>query len=123
MRLRTQAPRNLVQAGFTLIELVIVIVILGILAAIAIPKFQDLSNSAEIAAAKTTAAELSAGASIAYAATKAGVASATYSSTCTGMATYVAGGTIDTTKYTLGGTAPNCTLTYSGTAYSFTVPQ
>ena len=55
------------QAGFTLIELVVVIVILGILAVTAIPKFVDLSGDARQAATDGVAGALGSAASINYA--------------------------------------------------------
>ena len=49
------------ESGFTLIELLIVIVIIGILAAVAIPRFQGVSDKAKIGAAKAELATVKQG--------------------------------------------------------------
>ena len=112
------------EKGFTLIELIMIIVILGILAVTAIPKFIDLSTEANEAALDGVVGTMAAASAINYAGCAAvdnssASAKCTQVTNCNDIANVLSEGSLPSGYTTTNGTA----ITANGDTASCTVTQ
>ncbi|MBC7701004.1 type II secretion system protein [Aquabacterium sp.] len=80
------------QSGFTLIELVIVIVLIGVLAAVGLPKYIDVKSEAQQKAVDSIAGSLGVASAANQAARQVNVAHGVPITDCTDVANALAGG-------------------------------